>query len=85
MGLVGYCNGWMYPVVSRNHTIQFTISSNPTTGYDWIIGTTCDQEGVFSHEYSPTPVDEDIMGSGGVTTITFEAQEDARGLRNCDF
>ena len=58
-------------------TLEISLAGNPTTGYQWLLMT--NTEPVLGHaddpEYVADETDEDIVGSGGTFTFTFEALE----------
>ena len=62
--------------VTENHYIIFTVSSNPTTGYDWIYETneTCDKVELIQ-EYETSTDDMEMMGAGGITTLKVVANK----------
>jgi inhibitor of cysteine peptidase len=55
--------------------LVITLESNPTTGYGWHVAQI--DEGVLTQvgevEYNPSSSDEQLVGSGGTETLTFEA------------
>jgi len=55
--------------------VTITLPGNPTTGYSWAVtkteGTALEQTG--SIQYTPTPVQPGIVGSGGTFLATFHA------------
>ena len=59
-------------LVTENHAITFDVSSNPTTGYNWIIETKneCEQIELIQDYTSSITNDIEMMGSGGTTTLT---------------
>ena len=61
--------------IAVGQDLLVTLDSNPTTGYDWQVDTAPDKAVLTIDErvYVPTPVDPDIVGSGGATTTRFTA------------
>ena len=59
-------------LVTENHAITFDVSSNPTTGYTWIIETKSECEQIeLVQDYTSSITDEmEMMGAGGITTLT---------------
>ena len=58
-------------------TLEISLAGNPTTGYQWVL--TSDTDPILGHaddpEYVADETDENIVGSGGTYTFTFEALE----------
>ena len=66
-------------LVTENHAITFEVSSNPTTGYNWIIETKSECEQIqLIQDYTTSIREEDaaeMMGAGGTTTLTVVGRE----------
>lgn len=67
-------------LVTENHAITFDVSSNPTTGYNWIIETKSECEQIeLVQDYTTSITDEvEMMGAGGTTTLTVVGRSASR-------
>ncbi|MDO8736813.1 MAG: protease inhibitor I42 family protein [Thermoleophilia bacterium] len=56
-------------------TLEVTLSSNPSTGYHWVVSSidTGSLQQVGGAEYTPDPDSEGLIGSGGTDTFRFKA------------
>jgi inhibitor of cysteine peptidase len=69
-------NGKAY-TVKAGDSIEVVIAGNPTTGYEWMANLSDEDaallELVGEPAYQPDTTDEQVVGSGGTYTFTFEA------------
>lgn len=60
--------------ISVGELLVVTLSSNPTTGYHWVVSSNTDDT-VLAQQgepvYTPDPGSEGLMGAGGKDTFTF--------------
>jgi inhibitor of cysteine peptidase len=60
-------------------TIQVVIPGNPTTGYEWASALSDADKALLQQlgepQYAPDRADENVVGAGGVYTLTFKAAE----------
>ncbi len=59
--------------VPAGNTMQFTVPSNPTTGYQWLADNVTGL--VINQTYQATPVADNIAGSGGNEIFTITAEK----------
>ncbi len=62
-------------------SIEISLDSNPTTGYEWYYETT--EEGIIKatlDNYLPDETEEDIVGSGGIQYFTFEPTKEGNTI-----
>lgn len=57
----------------ENKSVVFYLDSNPSTGYQWTYDVYGKGIKFVSQEYTPSVNDENIVGSGGITSVKFVA------------
>lgn len=59
--------------VAAGETFTIELEANPTTGYDWTAKISDETVVKLENiEYHQQPVDTDVVGAGGVDTLTFK-------------